>query len=99
MNTQDILEQMREATRRATVGGNMQFLNVADELRRFRMKLESESDGVSICEIETNATMLLSDLACHLGLSAEQHDEVIGAAGCAFLEAMLNTPIKMTAAH
>ena len=96
MNTQDILERMREATRRATVG-NMQFVDIAEELRRFRMKLESESDGTPITEIETNAAMLLSDLCCFLELTTEQHDDVIGAAGCAFLEAMLNVPVSLTA--
>lgn len=76
--------------------GGITFVNITDELTRFRQRLETEADQ-PVDQIEVNAAMLLSDLAGFLELGQKQHDQIIGAEAVQHLILFLDS--RVTTVH
>ena len=88
----DVLDTMRRLSR-----PGIEFVSVADELRKFRLKLETEADGVPLHLLEVNACDLLSDLIAHLQLGQAQHDAILGANNVRYLEAVNSQRVRPAA--
>ncbi len=65
---------------------DLEFVSLTQELRRFRMKIESEAGGIPLHTLEINPVDLLSDLCIHLRLGQRQHDEILGINNVRYLQ-------------
>ena len=75
-------------------GPGIEFVSIANELWRFRCKLESEAEK-PIHEIEVNAGMLLGDLIEHLQLGVNQYNTILGDAAVEFIERTMDTRVQV----
>ena len=79
---------------RSWASGGIQFISMSDELRKFRIKLESEAEK-PIEQIEVNAGMLLSDLCEHLKLGVNQHDMILGQRAVDHITALMDSRVRL----
>lgn len=67
-------------------------------LAGLRETMEQEA-GVGIGDVEVPAAMLLHDVARHLGMTDAQRAEVLGQNGVAYVESVLNEPVRLNGKH
>ena len=72
----------------------IQYRSMSDLLKSFRQYLEREA-SIPVERIETNAALFLHDLCRFLELGEAQRQKVLGQSAVAFIEAELESRIKL----
>ena len=74
----------------------VEFFSLSAALAEFRRCLERESE-MPIQDIELNAALLLHDLCRFLKLGEMQRQQVLGKAGAAFIQTLLDMRVQLSA--
>ena len=76
----------------------IQYKSMSDLLKGFRQYLEREA-GTPVERIETSAALFLNDLCNFLELGEPQRQRVLGRSAVAFIEAELETRVRLPRIH